>query len=199
MSRLRRTVCHRLQVRMCSGNNTGGQGGVSPNGIAHLQLSLSSKHWDESKLFYREWLNRFYGMEVIFDNETTLYCVGGRTGVLISKCYPQFENDKYHQRKIGLHHICFRLRSNDDVDKTYQFLVNYNKQQMDKSKDGIDSKPYLKFIRSPETGVWAPGYYSLLFEDFDGIRWECNHVPNKGWLDEKFKNKLPHNTAFSKI
>ncbi len=191
MSRLRKAVGHGLQVRRCSND----QGRVSPNGIAHIQLSVSAKHWDESKLFYREWLNKFYGMQVIFDNETTLYCVGARTGVLISQCYPQFENDKYHQRKIGLHHICFRMRSNEDVEKTYEFLVNYNKKQMEKK----GKKPYLKFIRAPEKGIWAPGYYSILFEDFDGIRWECNHVPSKGWLDPKLKDKLPHKTGFSKI
>ena len=27
--------------------------------------------------------------------------------------------------------------------------------------------------------VWAPGYYSLLYEDPDGIRLELNHVPGK--------------------
>ena len=196
MSRLTNSICHKLQSRFCSNS----QAVVSPNGIAHIQLSVSAKHWSESKLFYREWLNRFYGMEVIFDNETTLYCVGARTGVLISQCYPEFENDEYHQRKIGLHHICFRMRSNEDVEKTYDFLVDYNKKQMEKNTNvGNGNKPYLKFIRSPENGVWAPGYYSILFQDFDGIRWECNHVPNKGWLDPKLKNKLPHTTPYSKI
>ena len=179
-----------LQIRKCSNKKEI----VSPNGIAHIQLSLSSKHWNESRLFYREWLNDFYGMEVIFDNDTTLYCVGARTGVLISKCFQQFENESFHQRRIGLHHICFRMRSNEDVEKTYDFLTNYNKKQMEN-----DNKPMIKIIRGPENGVWAPGYYSILFEDFDGIRWECNHVPNKGWLDPKLKNKLPHTATYSKI
>jgi hypothetical protein len=31
---------------------------------------------------------------------------------------------------------------------------------------------------------FAPGYYSLLFEDPDGIRVEVNHVPGKGHLGE---------------
>ena len=29
---------------------------------------------------------------------------------------------------------------------------------------------------------FAPGYYSLLFEDPDGIRVEVNHVPGRGHL-----------------
>ena len=39
-----------------------------------------------------------------------------------------------------------------------------------------------KIIRAPREDQWAPGYYSLLFEDPDGIRLELNHVPGKGLL-----------------
>ena len=38
-------------------------------------------------------------------------------------------------------------------------------------------------VHPPEEGAWAPGYYSLLFEDPDGIRLEINHVPGKGLLE----------------
>ena len=37
-------------------------------------------------------------------------------------------------------------------------------------------------IRAPAQGTWAPGYYSVLFEDPDGIRLEVNHVPGAGVL-----------------
>ncbi len=37
-------------------------------------------------------------------------------------------------------------------------------------------------VRAPETGKWAPGYYSILFEDPDGIRLEVNYIPGKGLL-----------------
>ena len=37
-------------------------------------------------------------------------------------------------------------------------------------------------IRGPEEGTWAPGYYSLLFEDPDGIRLELCYVPGAGLL-----------------
>src|SRR3981189_27267 len=37
-------------------------------------------------------------------------------------------------------------------------------------------------IRAPREDQWAPGYYSLPFEDPDGIRLELNHVPGKGLL-----------------
>ena len=166
---------------------------VRPNGMAHIQLSISDKHWEESRIFYKEWLHHLYGMDVIFDNESTLYCVGGRTGVALSKCSQEYEDEPFDQRRIGLHHSCFRLRSNEDVLKTYQFLLDFNVKQ--KKED----KPLIHIIRAPEKGVWAPGYFSILFEDFDGIRWECNYIPNKGWLDPKLKHSLPRNASFSRL
>ena len=38
-------------------------------------------------------------------------------------------------------------------------------------------------VHPPEDGLWAPGYYSVLFEDPGGIRLEVNHVPGKGLLE----------------
>src|SRR5580698_3071776 len=53
-----------------------------------------------------------------------------------------------------------------DVDEIYGFL----------------RKIGAKIVHPPEDGPWAPGYYSVLFEDPDGIRLEVNHVPGKGLL-----------------
>ena len=36
--------------------------------------------------------------------------------------------------------------------------------------------------RPPEASRFAPGSYSLLFGDPDGIRLEINHVPGQGLL-----------------
>ena len=40
-----------------------------------------------------------------------------------------------------------------------------------------------RVVHPPEDGPWVPGYYSVLFEDPDGIRLEVNHVPGKGVLE----------------
>jgi uncharacterized glyoxalase superfamily protein PhnB len=37
-------------------------------------------------------------------------------------------------------------------------------------------------IYPPQEGTWAPGYYSVPFEDPDGIRLEVNFVPGAGVL-----------------
>ena len=39
-------------------------------------------------------------------------------------------------------------------------------------------------VHPPEEAAFAPGYYSVLFEDPDGIRLEINHVPGKGLLTD---------------
>lgn len=37
-------------------------------------------------------------------------------------------------------------------------------------------------VRAPAEGSWAPGYYSVLFEDPDGVRLEVNFLPGAGLL-----------------
>jgi predicted lactoylglutathione lyase len=63
--------------------------------------------------------------------------------------------------------MCFRARSREDVDAIHQTALELQ----------------ARIIRAPETGEWAPGYYSVLFEDPDGIRLEANFVPGKGHLE----------------
>ena len=40
-----------------------------------------------------------------------------------------------------------------------------------------------RIIHPPQEDAWAPGYYSVLFEDPDGVRLELNHVPGRGLFD----------------
>ena len=51
-------------------------------------------------------------------------------------------------------------------------------------------------IHGPQEGTWAPGYYSVLFEDPDGIRLEANFVPGAGVLqpDVKFNPAEDYST-----
>ncbi len=95
-----------------------------------------------------------------------LYCVGGRTAVGIMRGDDSYRAEKFQQRRVGLHHVCLRARERTDVDEIYGFLKTIG----------------AKIVHPPEDGPWAPGYYSVLFEDPDGIRLEVNHVPGKGLL-----------------
>lgn len=134
------------------------------NGIAHIQLTLNDLQ--RAMPFYEAVLT-FMGMQAVVKNPDFLYMIGGRTAVAITRSSVENRTALFDQRRIGLHHVCFRARSREDIDELYAFL----------RERGV------KIVRPPEEGTWAPGYYSLLFEDPEGIRLEVNFVPGKGHLE----------------
>jgi catechol 2,3-dioxygenase-like lactoylglutathione lyase family enzyme len=135
------------------------------NGIAHVMLTVS--RFDACRDFYRDLLS-FLGLRPVIDTEGMLYCVGGRTAFGIRAPDPAHGAGRFVQGRVGLHHVCFRARNREDVDALHAFLRERG----------------AAIVHAPEEGPWAPGYYSLLFEDPDGIRLEINHVPGKGLLAE---------------
>jgi catechol 2,3-dioxygenase-like lactoylglutathione lyase family enzyme len=134
------------------------------NGVAHTFLTVS--RFDLCRPFYEKLLP-FLGMKPIINAETKLYCVGGRTALGIMQAEEKYSGERFVQFRVGLHHICFRARERGDVDQVHDFVRELG----------------AKIIHAPEEGPWAPGYYSVLFEDPDGIRLEVNYVPGKGLLD----------------
>jgi catechol 2,3-dioxygenase-like lactoylglutathione lyase family enzyme len=133
------------------------------NGIAHCVLTVSN--WEACRAFYGKLLP-FLGLRPVFDIDTFLYCVGGRTAFGIEPAGEVYKKERFVQDRVGLHHVCFRARERADVDELHRLLVEMG----------------AKIVHPPEEGAWAPGYYSVLFEDPDGIRLEMNHVPGKGLL-----------------
>ena len=85
---------------------------------------------------------------------------------LAKPCDPAFASERFVQPRIGLHHLCLRARSPEDVDRCAGLLREMN----------------ATIARGPKEGPWAPGYYYVLFEDPDGIRLEVNSVPSAGLL-----------------
>jgi catechol 2,3-dioxygenase-like lactoylglutathione lyase family enzyme len=133
------------------------------NGIAHIVLTASN--FERSRAFYRKLLP-FLGMTPVIETETFFYCIGGRTAFGIGAPSPEHEGAAFEQRRVGLHHLCFRARERADVDELFNFVNSLG----------------AKIIRAPREDNWAPGYYSILFEDPDGVRLELNYVPGKGLL-----------------
>ena len=120
-----------------------------------------------SRPFYRALLSHL-GLSQIIDNETYLYFVGGRTAIGIRPAAPSLAEHRFDQERCGLHHLCFRARSREDVDSVFARVTELG----------------AKVVHPPEDGPWVPGYYSVLFEDPDGIRLEVNHVPGKGVFEQ---------------
>ena len=136
---------------------------IEINGMAHVILTVS--RFEAARAFYGTLLPQL-GMKPVFDGDKLFYCVGGRTAIGIQPCDPAHGGERFVQRRVGLHHLCLRARSREDVERCAETLRNMN----------------ATIVRGPEEGSWAPGYYSLLFEDPDGIRLELCYVPGAGLL-----------------
>jgi len=135
------------------------------NGIAHIQLSV--RDLEGSRSFYQPLLAAM-GMVPVIDENNYYYCVGGRTAVAITQVGDEYREESFDQLKPGLHHVCFRARSREDVEELYQVACDAG----------------ATIVREPREDGYAPGYYSTLFEDPDGIRIEINFVPGRGLLKE---------------
>ena len=136
---------------------------IAINGMAHVILTVSQ--FDKARAFYSSLLPQF-GMSLVHDGEDFCYHVGARTAIGIRKCDPEFLGERFEQYRVGLHHLCLRARSRDDVDETAKLVTKLGAQ----------------IIRGPEERDWAQGYYYVLFEDPDGIRFEVNFIPGAGLL-----------------
>lgn len=133
------------------------------NGIAHVMLTAGD--FARSRAFYCELLP-FLGMKAVIDMPGWYYCVGGRTAFGIRECAPEHRGGRFVQQRVGLHHVCFRARERGDVDALHGRLLELG----------------ALIVHPPREDRFAPGYYSVLFEDPDGVRLEMNHVPGKGLL-----------------
>jgi catechol 2,3-dioxygenase-like lactoylglutathione lyase family enzyme len=133
------------------------------NGIAHFQLTVSDM--ERSRAFYAPLLELFE-MQILIDSETYFYCIGSRTGIAISPIDEKRGGDTFDQRRVGLHHLCFRAREREHIDEIFAFVEALGAE----------------IVHPPREDGFAPGYYSLLFEDPDGIRIEVNYVPGRGHL-----------------
>jgi len=139
-------------------------------GVAHVQLTVNDLQ--RAMPFYEKVLG-FLGMRPVVRGPKGLYMIGGKTAVLITRSSEQNREVRFDQRRIGLHHLCLRARPREDIDRLHEFLV----------------QEQVQVVHVPEEGPRAPGYYSLLFEDPEGIRLEVNFVPGKGLFEDV--SKLP--------
>ena len=140
---------------------------IEVNGIAHIQMTVNDP---ARSVPFWEALCHFLGMKTLVRAEEIVYCIGSRTGILVRGAPEGKARRGFDQDTAGLHHLCFRARSRADVDQVHGF---------------VSAQEAARIVHSPEDSEFAPGYYSVLFEDPDGIRVEVNHVPGKGHFGEQ--------------
>jgi catechol 2,3-dioxygenase-like lactoylglutathione lyase family enzyme len=134
------------------------------NGVAHTFITAGD--FEKSVAFYRQLLP-FLGMREVAASDNVYYCVGGRTGFGIERPAAEHAGERFVQYRVGLHHHCWRVRERAEVDEAHAFLTSIG----------------ATIVHGPQDDAFAPGYYSVLFEDPDGIRLEINHVPGRGLFD----------------
>lgn len=133
------------------------------NGIAHIQFTVTDMV--RSRAFWAPLLELFE-MQILLDTDTYFYCIGSRTGIAISPADAKHAGSTFDQRRVGIHHLCLRAREREQIDEIHDFVK------------GLGAR----IVHPPREDGFAPGYYSVLFEDPDGIRIEVNHVPGRGHL-----------------
>lgn len=111
---------------------------IAINGMAHVILTVS--RFDVARAFYAKLLPAL-GMTIVNDTERLFYGVGSRTAIGIQPCDPAYAGERFVQTRIGLHHLCLRARSRDDVDQVAALLTDMN----------------ATIVRGPLEGSWAPG------------------------------------------
>jgi catechol 2,3-dioxygenase-like lactoylglutathione lyase family enzyme len=92
---------------------------IQINGMAHIILTVSS--FERALSFYGQFLP-FLGLKQVFQGENFAYWVGGRTALGIQRCDNSYRSETFVQSRVGLHHLCFRARSREDIEKATQFL-----------------------------------------------------------------------------
>ena len=79
----------------------------------------------------------------------------------------------FDQYRAGLHHLCLRARSTPTSMRSARFVADLG----------------ARIVHPPQLDEWAPGYYSVLFEDPCGTRLEVNYVPGKGHLADETRGR----------
>ena len=142
---------------------------VELNGIAHIQFTVRNP--DVCCPFWEKLCN-FLEMKTLIKSDGIIYCIGSRTGILVRGAAPEDKPDDlaFNQWRAGLHHFCLRARKREDVDAVHDF---------------VSGELGANIVHPPREDGFAPGYYSVVFEDPEGIRVEVNHVPGQGHLGKE--------------
>ena len=117
------------------------------NGVAHVFLTVSN--FAACRPFYEKLLV-FLGLTPVLQSDVMLYCVGGRTAVGIVPAEERYRDERFAQYRVGLHHVCFRARSREDVDACTPSCVEHGATIVHAPEDGrLGAGLLLGAVRGP--------------------------------------------------
>ena len=109
-------------------------------------------------------------VRTLLRNENVVYCIGSRTGILVRRARRRIATTASIRTRQG----CITCASGRAAVPTWT-----------RSRASCATSSAAAMVHDAEEGEqFAPGYYSALFEDPDGIRVEVNYVPGKGHFGE---------------
>ena len=116
------------------------------NGMAHVILTV--RDFPAARAFYGALLP-FLGLTPVVDSPRVLLLRRRADRARDPPGDPARAGEAFSQERSGLHHLCFRARTREDVDTVHAF----------------PGRARAQIVHGPEEGGCAPGYYSVLFED----------------------------------
>lgn len=131
--------------------------------LNHLALTVRDLAESE-RTFYASVLG-FLGyakVEDITGSMTLWFNADAGTAINLWQARPELASRAHERYAPGYHHCALSVDSRADVDAMYQLLL----------AQGI------RVLEAPaEHAHYAPGYYAVYFEDFDGLKFEVVHMP----------------------
>jgi glyoxylase I family protein len=129
----------------------------------HLALTVRSLTESEAS-FYAPVLG-FLGydkVEDIPDKMTLWFNAKARFAVNLWQAEPDLSGRAHARYAPGFHHCAFAADSRAEVDKLHSILIAHD----------------IRVLDAPaEYPQYAPGFYAVYFEDFDGMKFEVVHMP----------------------
>jgi catechol 2,3-dioxygenase-like lactoylglutathione lyase family enzyme len=122
---------------------------IEINGMAHVILTVSD--FAAARALYGKPLP-LLRMTAVCDTDKFFYCVGGRIAIGIEPCAPEHRHERFVQTRVGLHHLCVRARSREDVDACAAALKDMGATIVRGPLEGTwapDSRLLLRFVRGP--------------------------------------------------
>ena len=125
---------------------------IGINGMAHVMLTVSQ--FSAARAFYGRLLP-VLGMTPVCDTDKLFYCVGARTAIGIQPAGSGHDGDRFVQSRVGLHHLCLRARSRQDVDRLHDLLRQIGATIIQaRRREHARRVTILCYSRTPTASVW---------------------------------------------